>query len=162
MPFVNYICFYIIAKTFILTEIFRQETKMSIAPKHDYWREIILLSRAWEWQLLNPRPRGGKGRYSWDSWWGCAARFFKSWPNFRPKNVIFQICFKWCEVGLKKDFCWDCLYRFRKAFAVIASNGLCYEQLSFILWSFRSDCHFWAITVSGCILSKSKLASNNM
>ena len=34
------------------------------------------------------------------------------------------------------------------------------EQFSFILWSFRSDCHFWAITVLGCIWSKSKLASN--
>ena len=23
-----------------------------------------------------------------NSWWGCAARFSKSWPYFRPKNVI--------------------------------------------------------------------------
>ena len=50
--------------TFILNEIFRQETEMSIAPKNDYWCEIILLSRAWEWQLLNPRPR----RWGGDSW----------------------------------------------------------------------------------------------
>ena len=33
MPFVYYLCFHIIAKTFILIEIFRQETKMSIATK---------------------------------------------------------------------------------------------------------------------------------
>ena len=121
MPFVYYICFYIIAKTFILTEIFRQETKMSIAPKHDYWREIILLSRAWEWQLLNPRPRGGEGRYSWDSWWGCAARVFKSWPNFRPKNVIFHIRFKWCEFGLKKGLLLiDCFAKLLRWFPVMA------------------------------------------
>ena len=34
---------------------------------------------------------------------------------------------------LKKDFCSNFLYRFRKAFAVIASNGFCCEQLSFTL-----------------------------
>ena len=27
-------------------------------------------------------------------WWGCAARFSKSWPYFRPKNVIFPIRFQ--------------------------------------------------------------------
>ena len=29
-----------------------------------------------------------------NSWWGCAARFFRSWPNFRPKNVIFHARFQ--------------------------------------------------------------------
>ena len=29
-----------------------------------------------------------------NSWWGCAARFFKSWPDFRPKNVIFHTRFQ--------------------------------------------------------------------
>ena len=43
-------------------------------------------------------------------------------------------------LNLKKDFCWNCLYRFRKAFGVIASNGFCCQQLSFTLLSFRSDC----------------------
>ena len=33
-------------------------------------------------------PRGGE-----NSWWGCAARFSKSWPYFRPKNVIFHTRF---------------------------------------------------------------------
>ena len=32
---------------------------------------------------------------------------------------------------LKNDFCWNCLYSFRKAFAVIASYGFRSEQLSF-------------------------------
>ena len=31
--------------------------------------------------------RGGTPR---NSWWGCVARFFKSWPDFRPKNVILH------------------------------------------------------------------------
>ena len=29
-----------------------------------------------------------------NSWWGCAARFLKSWPNFRQKNVIFHTRFQ--------------------------------------------------------------------
>ena len=29
-----------------------------------------------------------------NSWWGCAARFLKSWPDFRPKNVIFHTRFQ--------------------------------------------------------------------
>ena len=53
------------------------------------------------------------------------------------------------RLDFKKDFCWNCLSRFHIAFAVFASNSLCCEQLSFILWSFRSDCYFWAITVLG-------------
>ena len=29
-----------------------------------------------------------------NSWWGCAAWFFKSWPYFRPKNVAFHTRFQ--------------------------------------------------------------------
>ena len=29
-----------------------------------------------------------------NSWWRCAAWFSKSWPYFRPKNVIFHTCFQ--------------------------------------------------------------------
>ena len=29
-----------------------------------------------------------------NSWWGCAAWFSKSWPYFRPKNVIFHTRFQ--------------------------------------------------------------------
>ena len=29
-----------------------------------------------------------------NSWWGCAAWFFKSWPYFRPKNVTFHTRFQ--------------------------------------------------------------------
>ena len=37
-----------------------------------------------------PKGIGGTPR---NSWWGCAARFSKSWPYFRPKNVIFHTRF---------------------------------------------------------------------
>ena len=33
------------------------------------------------------KPRGST---SGNSWWGCAAWLSKSWPYFRPKNVIFH------------------------------------------------------------------------
>ena len=36
----------------------------------------------------------GRGVTTGISWWGCAARFFKSWPDFRPKNVIFHTRFQ--------------------------------------------------------------------
>ena len=43
-------------------------------------------------QLVVTRPpRGGTPG---NSWWGCAARFSKSWPYFRPKHVIFHTCFQ--------------------------------------------------------------------
>ena len=29
-----------------------------------------------------------------NSWWGCAARFSRLWPYFRPKNVIFKTLFQ--------------------------------------------------------------------
>ena len=35
-------------------------------------------------------PGRGGGGVTWESWWGCAARLSKSWPYFRPKNVIFH------------------------------------------------------------------------
>ena len=38
----------------------------------------------------NPPGGGTPG----NSWWGCAAWFPKSWPYFRPRNVIFQTRFR--------------------------------------------------------------------
>ena len=40
--------------------------------------------------LLNSRGGGTRG----NTWWGCAARFSKSWPYFRPKHVIFHTLFR--------------------------------------------------------------------
>jgi len=44
---------------------------------------------------------GGGGRNPVNSWWGweCATRFSKSWPYFRPKNVIFHTRFQTCLLG---------------------------------------------------------------
>ena len=41
-----------------------------------------------------PGEGGGAGAYSWDFLVGCATWFFKSWPDFRPKNVIFHTHFQ--------------------------------------------------------------------
>ena len=38
--------------------------------------------------------RGAGGDYSWKFLGGCAVRFFKSRPDFRPKNVIFHTRFQ--------------------------------------------------------------------
>ena len=42
---------------------------------------------------LDNTPGGEKGTPG-NSWWRCAARFLKSWPDFRPKNVIFHTRFQ--------------------------------------------------------------------
>ena len=44
---------------------------------------------------------GGGGSNLVNSWWGwgCATRFSKSWPYFRPKNVIFNTRFQTCLLG---------------------------------------------------------------
>ena len=44
--------------------------------------------------LLNP----GVGTPG-NSWWGCATRFVKPWPDFRPKNVIFHTRFQTWPLG---------------------------------------------------------------
>ena len=42
-------------------------------------------------------PERGGGGYS-PTWWGCAARFSKRWPYFRPKYMIFHTPFQtWPE-----------------------------------------------------------------
>ena len=37
--------------------------------------------------------RAAGGGTPGNSWWGCAARFFKSWPYFRPKTCRFPHLF---------------------------------------------------------------------
>ena len=44
--------------------------------------------------LLNP----GVGTPG-NSWWGCATRFVKPWPDVRPKNVIFHTRFQTWPLG---------------------------------------------------------------
>ena len=43
-------------------------------------------------------PPGGESTTG-NSWWGCAARFSKSWPYFRPKNVIYHTRFLTWPLG---------------------------------------------------------------
>ena len=52
---------------------------------------------AWRY---NQASEGG-GVNPVNSWWGwgCATRFSKSWPYFRPKNVIFHTRFQTCLLG---------------------------------------------------------------
>ena len=50
------------------------------------WEEV-LVKEVGGVLISRPRSPGGPVR---NSWWGCAARFSKSWPYFRPKNVIFH------------------------------------------------------------------------
>ena len=52
---------------------------------------LILVAVPFVWVLINfgtqsPPGAGGGGGYSWELWWGCAARFSKSLPYFRPQN----------------------------------------------------------------------------
>ena len=53
------------------------------------WREWSLVEKC----LLPNYPFWSTPR---NSWWGCAARFSKSLPSFRPKNVIFHTRFQTC------------------------------------------------------------------
>ena len=45
-------------------------------------------SPAYVWKEMGPEGTPG------NSWWGCVARFSKSWPCCRPKNVIFHSRFQ--------------------------------------------------------------------
>ena len=52
------------------------------------------------WRYNQALGRGGEGNLVNSCWgWGCATRFSKSWPYFRPKNVIFNTRFHTCLLG---------------------------------------------------------------
>ena len=60
--------------------------------RKENWRKILLGIQTGN-KLAKPsffvgysRPRGRGGSTPGNSWWGCAARFSKSWPDFRPKK----------------------------------------------------------------------------
>ena len=61
-----------------------------------YWlcicKEKINIGDFWDIKGLT-NWRGGGG-YSWGFLVGVAALYSKSWPYFRPKNVIFHTCFQ--------------------------------------------------------------------
>ena len=73
------------------------------APTSKVWRHS---DRAWyshfHSKRLRKKPlltgwcesyRAAGGGTPGNSWWGCAARFFKSWPYFRPKTCHFPHLF---------------------------------------------------------------------
>ena len=53
-------------------------------------RLMVIKSEPLDLKGLCHRPGGTAG----NSWWVYAARFFKSWPYFRQKNVIFHTRFQ--------------------------------------------------------------------
>ena len=73
-----------------------------------------------------PPPGGGTPV---NSWWGYAARFFKSWPDFRARNVIFHTRFQ---------------TRHLKSIPVFRPGlwaGVCYRYLLFKLFKSISNSH---------------------
>ena len=89
--FITYV--FIKSQTHSFWSKFFARKEVSIAPKHDYWCESYIIDKSLEMTVVEPSTPEGRGTPG-NSWWGCAARFFKSWPNFRPKNVIFHIRFQ--------------------------------------------------------------------
>ena len=65
------LCIFIISVVICIYDIIKRQT----------WSIVLTVS---------PGGRGTRG----NSWWECTARFSKSWPDFRPKNVIFHTCFQ--------------------------------------------------------------------
>ena len=63
--------------------------RQNVGPSSRKW--IARCSTLLIWLFIG---NGGGGRNPKNSWWGCAARFAKSWPYFRPKNVIFTPVFR--------------------------------------------------------------------
>ena len=50
-------------------------------------RKYWLNSMKNSWGITNKLCFGDPGGAPGNSWWGCAARFLKSWPDFRPKKM---------------------------------------------------------------------------
>ena len=67
-----------------------------------------------------------------NSRWGCAAKFFKSWPDFRPKNVIFYTGFQTIYRPLKS------IPVFRPGFR----QKLCYHYIDYSANQKNIQIHF--------------------
>ena len=89
------------------SEFHKQNFQFSSYHEQKYSRDsgfgFSCIARAlgsWQIRLLFPPRKGGGGlRTHGNSWWGYAARFSKSWPYFRPKNVIFHTRFQTWPLG---------------------------------------------------------------
>ena len=60
---------------------------------HSVWRTITFSTRTTRLPLHGVSYKQDRGGAPGNSWWGCVARFFKSWPDFRRKNVILHTRF---------------------------------------------------------------------
>ena len=59
--------------------------RQNVGPSSRKW--IARCSTLLIWLFIG---NGGGGRNPKNSWWGCAARFAKSWPYFTPKKMSFS------------------------------------------------------------------------
>ena len=74
----------------ILMSVHNKLVKPTLAPGQEGITGVIL-HRLFKNKPIYVRPGGGTPR---NSWWGCAARVFKSRPYFRPKHAIFHTRFQ--------------------------------------------------------------------
>ena len=89
-------------------------------------RKIVL-------EALIPARRGGGGTPG-NSWWGCDAPCFKSWPYFRPKSVIFHARFQTLPL-LYHYLDWNS-----------KKLGICiFLCLSYIVWNWNNKYNMYVI-----------------
>ena len=73
--------------------LFKTRPSLGRQPKY-HTLFIYLRPNSHNSSIYDTETPGGGGSTPGNSWWGCAARFLKSWPDFRPKNVIFHTGFQ--------------------------------------------------------------------
>ena len=83
---------HLIYQTFTRPNRNRDQHQFSL--KRKGWEKSLILKQFLSTNLKGNLWRSVPGGTPGNSWRGCAARFFKSWPDFRPKNVIFHTRFR--------------------------------------------------------------------
>ena len=69
--------------------------KAGIKQRQIHWFCCSVRNLLLSWNKSNNGSRGGGGGGTpGNSFWECAAQFAKSWPYFRPTNVIFHTRFQ--------------------------------------------------------------------
>ena len=102
-------------------------------------------------------PLGGTAE---NYWWGCAARFFRSWPDFRPKNIIFYTPFQTRTLksipvfrpGLYAENMLSFSYLLERKKKLFKSISNSHNSLSFLL--------IWNWTINTIIHSRSSLENH--
>ena len=91
------------------------------------WEQLIAALAAWRWAIFERttgnQPRKSPGGYSREFFVGGrgAARYSKSWPYFRPKNVIFHTRYTLGTRGFS---------RVQREFSVLAEGAGHYKDLT--------------------------------